>query len=225
MLNIRQILNRKTLAILSSFLFIHSIVAQVSLPKNKVLVYTTSAETNLRISISDTLEFKPQVQPKETETAIFIDTSKTFQEIVGIGAAITDASAETFARVSAESQKKLLESFFHPQKGIGYSLIRTNMNSCDFSSGSYTYVQEGDKDLKTFNIAPDTLYKIPLIQKAFNMTNQNLKLFISPWSPPAFMKDNNNMLKGGKLLPMYYQSWANYYVKFINEYEKLGVHG
>ena len=97
------------------------------------------------------------------------------------------------------------------------------MNSCDFSSGSYTYVQEDDKDLKTFNIAPDTLYKIPLIQKAFNMTNQNLKLFISPWSPPAFMKDNNNMLKGGKLLPMYYQSWANYYVKFINEYEKLGV--
>ncbi len=223
MLNILQILNRKTLAILSSFLFIHSIVAQVSLPKNKVLVYTTSAETNLRISISDTLEFKHQIQPKETETAIFIDTSKTFQEIVGIGAAITDASAETFAKVSVESQQKLLESFFHLQKGIGYSLIRTNMNSCDFSSGSYTYVQEGDKDLKTFNIAPDTLYKIPLIQKAFNMTNQKLKLFISPWSPPAFMKDNNNMLKGGKLLPMYYQSWANYYVKFINEYEKLGV--
>ena len=223
MLNIRQILNRKTLAILSSFFFIHSLVAQVNFPKNKVLVYATSAENNMRISISDTIEFKPQVQPKETEIAIFIDTTKTFQEIIGIGAAITDASSETFAKVSAESQQKLLESFFHPQKGIGYSLIRTNMNSCDFSSGSYTYVKEGDIDLKTFNIAPDTLYKIPLIQKAFNMTKQNLKLFISPWSPPAFMKDNNNMLKGGKLLPMYYQSWANYYVKFINGYEKLGV--
>ena len=50
-----------------------------------------------------------------------------------------------------------------------------------------------------------------------------LNLYASPWSPPAFMKDNKNMLKGGKLLPQFYQSWANYYVKFINSYKKEGI--
>jgi len=37
------------------------------------------------------------------------------------------------------------------------------------------------------------------------------------------MKDNNDMLHGGKLKPEYYQSWADYYAKFINAYEKAGI--
>jgi glucosylceramidase len=37
------------------------------------------------------------------------------------------------------------------------------------------------------------------------------------------MKDNNNMLQGGKLLPEYHQSWANYFIKFIKAYEKEGI--
>ena len=50
-----------------------------------------------------------------------------------------------------------------------------------------------------------------------------LTLFASPWSPPAFMKDNNDVLHGGKLLPKYYQSRANFYIKFIKTYEKEGL--
>lgn len=62
-----------------------------------------------------------------------------------------------------------------------------------------------------------------MIKKAIETANGEVKLYASPWSPPAFMKDNNNMLKGGKLLPEFYQSWANYYVKFINSYQKEGI--
>ena len=102
-------------------------------------------------------------------------------------------------------------------------MARTNINSCDFSSASYTYIKEGDKELKTFNIGHDTLYKIPLIKRAFAASDNRMKLYGSPWSPPAFMKDNNNVLGGGHLLPEYYQSWANYYVKFIKAYEKMGI--
>ena len=98
--------------------------------------------------------------------------------------------------------------------GIGYTLGRTNINSCDFSSDMYTYVPEGDKALKGFDISHDRKYKIPFIEAALKKTGGKMKLFVSPWSPPAFMKDNNNMLQGGKLLPEYYSSWANYYVKF-----------
>jgi len=101
--------------------------------------------------------------------------------------------------------------------------MRTNLHSCDFSSASYIYVTEGDKDLKTFSIAHDKQYRIPLIRQAMKKAGGDISLFASPWSPPAFMKDNNSMLKGGKLLPEYYQSWANYFAKFIKAYEAEGI--
>jgi glucosylceramidase len=77
--------------------------------------------------------------------------------------------------------------------------------------------------LKTFSVSHDLKYRIPLIKQAITEAGGKLTLFASPWSPPAWMKDNNNMLRGGKLLPEYYQSWANYYVRFIQEYQKNGI--
>jgi len=101
--------------------------------------------------------------------------------------------------------------------------FQTLINSCDFSSESYAYAAAGDKELKTFNIDPDRKYRIPFIKAALEKTSGKMELLASPWSPPAWMKDNNNMLQGGKLLPEYYQSWANYYVRFMEEYKKEGV--
>ena len=69
----------------------------------------------------------------------------------------------------------------------------------------------------------DKRFKIPMIKKAIEIIKNDLVFYASPWSPPAFMKSNNNMLHGGKLLPEYNQSWANYYVKFIKGYEKEGI--
>jgi glucosylceramidase len=194
-----------------------------SIHNKKITVYTTAKGTSLRISASGTLDFKPAAQPLETEPTVFIDPSKTFQTMVGIGGAITDASAETFARLSEAKQNEFLTAYFDQDKGIGYTLARTNINSCDFSSGSYTYVQDNDKDLKTFDISHDESYKIPLIKKAIAAAGGNLPLYVSPWSPPAWMKDNNNMLQGGKLKPEFREAWANYYVKFIREYEKRNI--
>lgn len=189
----------------------------------KVWVYTTADSTSLRLSLADTSEFKSHGQPLETETCIFIDPYKTFQTILGIGGAFTDASAETFVKLPKEKQQELLTAYFNPQQGIGYTLGRTHINSCDFSSSSYTYVQDGDKELLSFDISHDKEYRIPLIQQAIEAANGSLTMYVSPWSPPAWMKDNNHMLKGGKLLPEYRQSWANYFIKFINAYEAEGI--
>src|SRR5678815_5497684 len=114
-------------------------------------------------------------------------------------------------------------NYYDKDKGIGYTLGRTNINSCDFSSDTYTYVTDGDKELKSFNLGHDEKFKIPLIKKAIEAAGGKLDLFVSPWSPPAWMKDNNDMLHGGKLKPEFYDSWANYYVKFIQAYEKEGI--
>ena len=186
----------------------------------QVTVYTTADSTDLRLTAGETLDFKAMPQPLETQVCVFVDGSKTFQSFLGIGAALTDASAETFAKMPKKAQDELMEAYFDPQKGIGYTLGRTNIHSCDFSSGSYTYVKEGDKALASFSIDHDQQYRIPFIKRAIAAAGGQLTLYASPWSPPAFMKTNNNMLRGGKLRPEFAQSWANYYTKFIKAYEK-----
>jgi len=193
-------------------------------PKSKeVAVYTTAEKTDYRLTPTATLAFRDFGQPLETQVCVFVDPSKTFQSFLGIGGAITDASAETLAKMPIEKQKEIIKAYYDAKDGIGYTLARTNINSCDFSSGSYTYIADGDKDLKTFTIAHDQQYRIPMIKQAIAAAGGKLTLFVSPWSPPAWMKDNNNMLQGGKLLPQYKQAWANYFVKFINAYEKIGI--
>ena len=191
--------------------------------KHTITVYTTAENTELRISQTATLEFTQFGQPKETEPCIFVDPSKKFQTLVGIGGALTDAAAETFALLPKAKQDELIKAYYDRKEGIGFSLARTHIHSCDFSSESYTYIQEGDSALKSFNIDHDRKYKIPLIKQAIAATGNKLLLFATPWSPPAFMKTNNSMLHGGKLKDEYKHSWANYYVKFIKTYEKEGI--
>lgn len=219
-------LNIALTGLLSAPLYSGAQKKQLALPdagNRTIAVYTTAKDTDLRLSPSGTLTFRDASQPLETQTSIFVDPSKTFQTIVGIGGALTDASAEVFAKLPEASQQEFLTAYYDKQKGIGYTLARTNINSCDFSSDSYTYINEGDKDLKTFSIKHDKQFKIPFIQAATRAAGGKLTLFVSPWSPPAWMKTNNSMLKGGKLKPEYMQPWANYYVKFIKAYEAEGI--
>lgn len=189
----------------------------------KVTVYTTAANTDLRLSPTAHLVFAKAAQPLETEISIFVEPQRKFQSLMGIGGAITDASAEVFAKLSKEKQQEFLIAYYDTQKGIGYSLLRTTIHSSDFSSGSYTYIEEGDKDLKTFSIDHDKQFRIPMIKQATQAAGGKIVTYVSPWSPPAFMKSNKQMLKGGTLLPEYYQAWANYYAKFIKAYEKEGM--
>jgi glucosylceramidase len=191
--------------------------------KKTVTIYTTAKGTSLRISENGKQGFKDFSQPLETQPSIFIDEYNTYQTFMGVGGAITDASAETFAKLPKDQQVVFLKAYFDPVDGIGYRIARTNINSCDFSSSSYTYVKENDRELKSFDISHDLKYKVPMIKQAMKAANGNLSLYVSPWSPPAWMKDNNSMLQGGKLKPEFYQSWANYYVKFIKAYEANNV--
>lgn len=193
-----------------------------SAPKN-VQVITTAKDTELRLSPSQTTSFVALPQPTENQICVFVDPAKTFQTFEGIGAALTDASAETFAKMPIKQQEAFLQAHYDRKQGIGYTLGRTNINSCDFSSASYTYVQDNDAQLNSFNIAPDLRYKIPFIKAAQNAAGGKLQLLASPWSPPAWMKTNQNMLQGGHLLPEFYHSWARYYTKFIQAYEQAGI--
>jgi len=198
--------------------------ASPSLFAQQATIYTTAKDNaSLRISQTGTLSFKEAEQPFEKQICVFVDPSRKFQSFIGIGGAFTDAAAETFAKLPEASQQAILTAYFDAQKGIGYTFGRTCINSSDFSSESYTYVADNDTALKTFNIQHDLKYRIPLIKRAFEKAGGAFPIFVSPWSPPAWMKDNNDMLHGGHLLPQYRQVWANYFVKFIRAYEKQGI--
>jgi glucosylceramidase len=183
-------------------------------------LFLTAKDAKTHLASAGTFTSAP---PGPAQATIFLDDAKTFQTIVGIGGAITDASAEVFAKLPPEKQRELIAAYFDPKAGIGYSLIRTNIHSCDFSSASYTYVADNDKDLATFNIAPDLKHRIPMIKQAQALAGKDMTIYASPWSPPAWMKTNNNMLNGGELKPEFADAWANYYIKFIDAYEKQGI--
>ena len=223
MKNIFFILAAFFLGIVSEAQVKKTVNASYAAAGRNILVYTTADSSIYKLSKLPEAVFKPKAQPLENEVIVFVDPAKTFQTFLGIGGALTDAAAETFAKLPANKQQELLLAYYDKEKGIGYSLARTNIHSCDFSSDSYTYIAEGDTDLKTFSIDHDKQFKIPFIKKVMAAAGGKLTLFACPWSPPAFMKTNNDILHGGKLKKEFYQPWANYFTKFIKAYEAAGI--
>jgi glucosylceramidase len=198
----------------------------VKIPDYKTAdIFVTAKNTSSRLEKTQQLPLITQApEPDENFPVVILDPSKTFQEIVGIGGALTDASAETFYKLPADKQQEIMTAYFDPQKGIGYSLCRTHINSCDFSSASYAYTETADDTLLAdFSIEKDKKFRIPFIKEAMKTSGNQITFFASPWSPPAWMKSNNHMLRGGKLLPQYHQAWANYYVRFMKEYKNEGI--
>lgn len=196
---------------------------QFTVEGKEAVIYTTADNTEYRLTETSKEAFADAKQPLETEVGVFVNPNKTFQSLLGIGGAITDASSIVFATLSEEKQEEFLKSYYDKDEGIGYTLARTHIHSCDFSKGSYTYVSDEDKELKTFDISPDKELRIPMIKRATEAAGGTLPLYVSPWSPPAFMKTNNHMLRGGSLLPEFADAWALYYAKFIKAYEAEGM--
>ncbi len=201
---------------------VNNIKETFSVKGKTAIVITTAKNTEYRLTKTGEVSFQKAAQPKETENSIFVNPNNTFQTFIGMGGAITDASAEVFAKLSDNKQEELLSAYYG-KNGIDYTLMRTPIHSCDFSSGNFTYIEEGDKELTTFSIDHDRQFRLPMIKRAIEKANGSMLFYASPWSPPAFMKDNKNMLQGGRLLPEYYNAWAKYYAKFIKEYEKEGI--
>ena len=184
--------------------------------------YCTARDTEYRLS-----EMAPTKFVSATELlgpSVFIDTEIMFQEFQGFGGAFTEAAAATLDKMPFQLRQEILQAYFLPDRGNGYTLCRTHINSCDFSLGNYAYAEvQGDVELKHFSIDRDRQSLIPMILQAIKMSGDKLRLFASPWSPPAWMKTNGMMNLGGKLKPEFRQAWANYYVRYINEYSREGI--
>lgn len=145
-----------------------------------------------------------------------------YQTILGFGGAITEASGYAFSKLSEENQKKVLELYFG-DSGIRYNMARGHIDSCDFSLGNYSAITDpNDVEMKTFTLARDEQYILPLMRAAQEKRGEPLDLLLSPWSPPAFMKTNGEKNHGGSLKPEYREFYAKYLCRYIKEYQELG---
>lgn len=144
------------------------------------------------------------------------------QDILGFGGAFTNSAAYLYAQMTPEQKEEALEALFG-ESGLRYNFCRLCLSSSDFSPYDYLNVKEGDTTLESFNIDEDKKYVIPFVKDAIKKAKEEMFLFASPWSPPAFMKENNSRYQGGKLKKEYYGLWAEYMVRFVEEYAKEGI--
>ena len=156
-----------------------------------------------------------------TAPIIEVDPSHAYQEMIGFGGAMTDASAFLIQnKMSPADRERLLQDLFGRDSGIGFSFVRVPMGASDFSITHYSYddvpAGESDSTLRRFSIDADRAAKLPVLRRALQI-NPQLKVMTSPWSPPAWMKTTNSLIKG-TLRQEFYDSFATYFVKFIRAY-------
>jgi glucosylceramidase len=152
---------------------------------------------------------------------IEIDPRRRFQEILGFGAAMTDASCYVFNQLTPAAREKLFHELFHPSE-MGLSVCRTCIGASDYATSLYSFDDgEADPDLKRFSIEHDRAYILPMLREA-RTVNPKLFLFASPWSPPGWMKFNGSML-GGAMRKFYLPAYARYLLKFLQGYAAEGV--
>lgn len=165
----------------------------------------------------------PAAASARADGALTVDSAQQFQEMVGFGGALTESSAWVLAQLPADKRMEILRRYYDPKDGIGYTIGRTHMNSCDFSLNLWELAPvPGDYDLHSFSLEPMRKWLMPLLQDARKAAggDANFKLLVSPWSPPHWMKTNFRMDDGGSLRREYAPAWANYYVKFVQAMAK-----
>jgi len=152
---------------------------------------------------------------------VTLDPAKKLQDVLGFGAAFTDAACYTFNRLEPVARESLFHELFHPSE-MGLNVCRTCIGSSDYSTEVFSYDEgEPDPEMKRFSIAHDQAYVLPMLREA-RKVNPQLFLFSSPWSPPGWMKAGGSML-GGSMRQPNYAAYAQYFLKFLQSYAAEGV--
>src|ERR1700688_3535617 len=174
-----------------------------------------------RFERASAVAWRPSSGPTPSGEIIKLNPEKKFQEILGFGAAFTDASCYIFNRLSAEAREQLFHELFHPSE-LGFNVCRSCIGASDYSTEIYSFDEgEPDLELNRFSIDHDRAYLLPVLREA-RKVNPDLFLFSSPWSPPGWMKANGSML-GGSMRKKYFASYAQYFLKFLQAYAGAGV--
>ncbi len=160
-----------------------------------------------------------------TDPDLIIDPAEKYQEIEGFGAALTGSSAYLINALPSGKKSDLLKELFNPNTGIGISYLRMSIGASDFSLQDFTYNDmpsgETDAALDNFSLKEDEKNVIPVFKDILQVYPK-IKIMGSPWSAPAWMKTNGSIY-GGSLKQEWYNTYAQYFVKYIENYASHGI--
>ena len=166
------------------------------------------------------LEFEKDIE-RENEL-INLYPQMTYQTLEGFGGAVTDSAGYMYAQMSEEQKQQVVQNYFG-KDAMKYRMVRIPIDSCDFSLGHYEADSDPeDTEFAKFSFERVEKYILPLLDAAEAAYGGKLDIMLSPWSPPAAMKSNQERNHGGKLLPEYRAQWAEYICRYIEEYRKRG---
>lgn len=157
---------------------------------------------------------------------ITVDTTQAFQSVEGFGYTLTGGSADLLNGMTSSARAAMLKELFGTDSaGIGVSYLRISIGASDLSASVFSYddvpAGQTDSTLQQFSLGRDTVNLVPVLKEILAI-NPGIKILGSPWSPPVWMKDNNNSV-GGTLLPKYYDSYAAYFVKYVQAMKARGI--
>ncbi|MGV3586924.1 MAG: glycoside hydrolase family 30 protein [Adhaeribacter sp.] len=160
------------------------------------------------------------------QPTIQVNEQQTYQEIDGFGYTLTGGSALLLNQMGAPERAALLKELFATDgNNIGVSYLRVSIGASDLDPQVFSYndlpAGQSDPNLEKFSLAPDQTHLIPVLKEILAI-NPEIKILGSPWSPPAWMKTNNNS-KGGSLKPEWYNAYAQYFVKYIQGMQTEGI--
>ncbi|MFD6420007.1 RICIN domain-containing protein [Streptomyces sp. NPDC060194] len=179
-------------------------------------VWVTTGDGSRKLASDGSLPFTGSAQPVD----IRVDGSARGQTFTGAGASVTGASASLISGLTAAKRDALLKSLFSAEgDGIGLNYLRQPLGSSDFNAGGGFHSYEDTRG--SFSVDADKAQIIPVLKQA-TAVNPAIRFMGSPWSPPAWMKTNNN-LSGGSLKPEHHQDYADYLVKAIKAYGAEGI--
>jgi glucosylceramidase len=176
-----------------------------------------------------TFQQQPSIPPNTDNyvdnAVININDSATYQTMDGFGFALTDGSALHLANLSDTVRAQILEELFNTDKNnIGISYLRLTIGASDLDPLVYSYddLPSGQTDLNMthFDLGYTRVHVLPILKQILAI-NPNIKLLGSPWSPPTWMK-TNKASRGGSLLSEYFDAYALYFVRYIQEMQKEG---
>jgi glucosylceramidase len=165
-----------------------------------------------------------QVFTTEAPPNVQVHEHRERQVLFGVGGSLTQASAAALATVSPDRRAEVLTALFGPG-GAAYSLARTHVASCDFSTSTYTYSPAP----RQFSIDVDRQNgHLALIRDALAVPGASFRLIASPWTAPPWMKDNGLFFeraarRGGSLLAAHYEDYAHYIAQYLEAYAAEGV--
>lgn len=190
---------------------------------SNVDVYLTKGDKSELFSLQST---KVPIYKENTNFSIIVNPEITYQEMDGFGYTLTGGSALHINQMAPSSRSSLLNELFKwDDKNIGISYLRVSIGASDLDAAPFSYndlpAGETDLEMTKFSINNDKEHLIPVLKEILTI-NPNIKIMGSPWSPPTWMKTNQNS-KGGSLKPEYYDAYANYFVKYVQAMEAEGI--